>query len=399
MKGTLWVTLVFVCLFSACAAANPSASFTIIDGEDVITLQSSERTPAGLLAQAGLEFSPADRVLYHGLPVPMDQPLPNASSHTLQLRRARDMILYANGGQQIIQTSARTVGEALTENGFQLKASDRVEPPANTILSSPLTVTYSQAKPYSVQVGDQVISILSSAETVSEALAEAGLPLVGLDISQPGEDEGLPEDGRIRVIRVQENIQLTQKVLPYDTEYVASDEVELDLEQVLQPGQPGLSISRVRIRYEDGQEVSRETESENLVRPPQTRIVGYGTKIVSKTLDIPGGQVSYWRAVQMYATSYSPCNSGADRCYPGTASGKPVQKGVVAVTYDMYQAMQGQAVYIPGYGLATIEDVGGGIPGKLWIDLGYSDEEWVSWSEWVTVYFLEPAPAGPYVFP
>jgi 3D (Asp-Asp-Asp) domain-containing protein len=54
--------------------------------------------------------------------------------------------------------------------------------------------------------------------------------------------------------------------------------------------------------------------------------------------------------------------------------------------------MQGQPVYIPGYGHATVEDVGGGIPGRFWIDLGYSDNDYEAWGDWVTVYFLTPVP-------
>ena len=99
----------------------------------------------------------------------------------------------------------------------------------------------------------------------------------------------------------------------------------------------------------------------------------------------------------MFATAYSPCNSAADRCYPGTSSGKPVEQGVVAVKYSWYLAMQGQALYIPGYGRATIEDVCGGCVGKPWIDLGYTDVQFAQagdqWGKYVTVYFLEPPPA------
>jgi 3D (Asp-Asp-Asp) domain-containing protein len=103
--------------------------------------------------------------------------------------------------------------------------------------------------------------------------------------------------------------------------------------------------------------------------------------------------IEYWRAVQMYATSYSPCRSGGDRCYPGTSSGKTLQKGMVALRYSWYLAMGGQALFIPGYGFATVEDVCGGCVGKPWIDLGYSDDDYVPWSSWVTVYFLTPVPA------
>ncbi|HUG34861.1 MAG TPA: hypothetical protein VMJ90_08830, partial [Anaerolineales bacterium] len=101
-----------------------------------------------------------------------------------------------------------------------------------------------------------------------------------------------------------------------------------------------------------------------------------------------------WRAVQMFVTSYSPCRSGGDRCYSGTSSGANVQKGVAGMRYDWYLVMGGQQLYIPGYGFATVEDVCGGCVGKPWIDVAYSDNDYVPWSSWVTVYFLPPVPSN-----
>ncbi len=124
--------------------------------------------------------------------------------------------------------------------------------------------------------------------------------------------------------------------------------MELDQQKILQPGQTGLSVSRVRIVYEDGQEASRQNESETVVRAPQDQIVGYGTKVVIHTTTINGVQIQYWRAMSMYATSYSPCRSGGSKCYSGTSSGQPVQKGEVAVKYSWYLAMEGQKVIHSG---------------------------------------------------
>jgi hypothetical protein len=67
---------------------------------------------------------------------------------------------------------------------------------------------------------------------------------------------------------------------------------------------------------------------------------------------------------------------------------------MVGLRYDLYLAMGGQQLYIPGYGFASVEDVCGGCTGKPWIDLGYSDNDWQQWDSWVTVYFLAPVPAN-----
>jgi hypothetical protein len=54
--------------------------------------------------------------------------------------------------------------------------------------------------------------------------------------------------------------------------------------------------------------------------------------------------------------------------------------------------MKGQPLYIPDYGFATVEDACGGCVGKPWIDLGFTDENFEGWHQWVTVYFLTPVP-------
>jgi 3D (Asp-Asp-Asp) domain-containing protein len=58
-----------------------------------------------------------------------------------------------------------------------------------------------------------------------------------------------------------------------------------------------------------------------------------------------------------------------------------------------YQIMKFQKVYVQGYGFGTIADTGGGIPGTPWIDLGFDDDNYVSWHNWTTMYFLPPIPA------
>jgi len=389
MRQLQW--LVFCFLLFACQPTNPP-TVTIIDNK-IITLQTDERVPAAILSQAGISLSLNDRILSNGLPVEVDQPITN-SPITLQIRRAVPLTIVSSSGQQQIQSSAFTVGEALAEASIWLRAGDKMAPRLNSPVTDGMTITVSSTHDLTVSVDGKVVQIQSSARTVGEALTEAGIPLLGLDTSLPAAHEPPPSDrfAQIRVVRVSESILLTQQPIPFESELVASADVPLDQTQILQPGENGLTVQRIRIRYEDGNEVSRTTENETLVRPPKTRLLGYGTKVEVQTALVNGVQIEYWRAVQMYATAYSPCRSGSDRCYSGTSSGKRLAKGMVALRYSWYLAMGGQPLYIPGYGFATVEDVCGGCVGKPWIDLGYSDDDYQQWSSWVTVYFLTPVP-------
>lgn len=399
MKLNRGLVLSVVFLLLACQPITPS-NVTILDNGKIIALQTDELVPASILAQAGIPLNNNDRVLVNGLTVDPTATLTDLPI-TIQVRRATSVTINTPEGQRQLQTSVFTVVDALAEADMWLYAGDEI----NSRLSAPISnlqgafpwdqtsIEIRPTQSLTVSSNGQQIQINSAARTVGEALAEAGIPLFGLDYSVPAENEPLPSDGQIKIVRVSESVLLAQKPIPFESELQSSDEVPLDQTQVLQPGELGLSMERIRIRYEDGNEVSRITENETLVRPPKTRILGYGTKVEIKTAVVDGVEIQYWRAVQMYATSYSPCRSGADRCYPGTSSGASLKKGIVGMRYSWYLAMGGQQLYIPGYGFATIGDVCGGCTGKPWIDLGYSDNDWQQWSSWVTVYFLAPVPA------
>ena len=392
MRIPLGLALVIAMSLLSCQPVS-SETIILIDNGQVFTLQTDEHSPSAMLAEAGLSLNPYDALLLNGIPTDPQQPI-TTQPITLQVRRATPFSLVTSDGEQQIQSSAFTVGQALADASIWLRANEKVDPPFNSLLEPVVTLHNLPVQELTISSNGATTSITTSAQTVGEALAEAGIPLLELDYSVPAEKEPLPADGQVRIVRVSESVQLAQRLIPYESDLQASAEVPLDQTQILQPGEMGLTVERIRIRYEDGEEIARLTEDETVVRPPKTRILGYGTKVEVKTTVVDGETIEYWRAVQMYATSYSPCRSGADRCYPGTSSGKSLRKGMVATRYDWYLAMGGQPLFIPGYGYATIEDVCGGCTGRPWIDLGYSDNNWQQWSSWVTVYFLTPIPAN-----
>ncbi|MBE0681043.1 MAG: G5 domain-containing protein [Anaerolineales bacterium] len=390
--------LVLALFLSACQSTS-LLSITIIDGETTRLVSSIQRTPLLILTEAGIPPQTADRVFINGIPFALDENITINSPVQLQLRRAVVLTLVTPESGQTLQTSALTVGQALTEAGYSLHVHDKIDPPTETAITDSMTVTYLPARDLVITTGSNVINIRSSAGTVGAALAEAGIPLIGLDTSSPLENEALPADGQIRVTRVYESISTTIVPIPFDEEVVESVDVAFGQDEILQPGVSGLAMIRTRIRYENGIEVSRAAEDETVLREPQNQIVANGTKIV---LAAAGGEIpyEYWYATEMYASWYSPCNSGTGGCSYGTASGAPAGFGIVAVDYSIYSYLAGMKVYIPGYGVATIGDTGGGpiietafgVPRTKWIDLGYNDNAIGGLSGWVTVYFLAPAP-------
>jgi uncharacterized protein YabE (DUF348 family) len=393
MKRIIWLIPVFLVLLSACQKTGiPVTIFADGHTYNVIT---SEHIPDKILSVVKLTLAANDRLLYLGSPVPPDSALPVAASYTLTIRRALALTLVTPEGQKTIQTSAQSIGQALVEAGYTLYSADRIDPPTETPIEGPLTVTYQPSRKLEVMVDGEEVPVRSAASSVGRALAEVGIPLIGLDYSSPPETDPLPSDGKIRVTRVIESVALIQKSLPFITRTEPSADLELDQQALVQAGQPGLAVTRVRTISQDGVQVSQKTESESIVRPPQDRIMGYGTKVVIRSAVVDGITIQYYRVLTLLATSYSPCRSGTTKCSYGTSSGLPVERGTVAMVYSWYLAFGFDKLYIPGYGYATVGDVGAGPAGShYWVDLGFTDADYQPIYGNLTVYFLTPVPAN-----
>ncbi|HEY3343717.1 MAG TPA: ubiquitin-like domain-containing protein [Anaerolineaceae bacterium] len=367
-------------------------SVQVLSGSKQASLITPQKVIGNLLSLAGFKLYPGDAVLLNGQPVDPQQALPSGSAALIQYRPAVPVTLQAGGQQRTLFSSAATLGQALWENGVRLAAADRLFPPATTPLDQPLTAQVKRARDLTITSAGKQFHLMSTADRVGQALGEAGLALQGLDYTQPAEDQPIPANGLIRLINVYETVLLQQKQLPFKTSTQPDPNTELDQTRVITPGIPGIQVTRVRVLNEDGKEVSRQSEAEWIARQPQNQVLGYGTNVVIHTEVVEGVTLHYYRKITVYATSYTDCDAG--HCNGGTASGAKVTRGVVAVIPSWYSYLQGAQVYIPGYGQATIEDVGGGIPGTNWIDLGYSVGEYQSWHSNVTLYFLAPAPAN-----
>ncbi len=100
--------------------------------------------------------------------------------------------------------------------------------------------------------------------------------------------------------------------------------------------------------------------------PPKTSSVSEDSE--ASTEDSPSGP-HQGEAVYVEATGYSAFDPGNG---PTTASGTPVRHGVIAVDPSFIPI--GSRVFIPGYGEAVAEDIGGAIIGNR-IDVAFDTHE------------------------
>jgi uncharacterized protein YabE (DUF348 family) len=107
--------------------------------------------------------------------------------------------------------------------------------------------------------------------------------------------------------------RIEQEPIPFEINWLPDQEMEIDTRALKQTGENGVLQKRIRVRTEDGKEVSRQLDDSGVIREPKNKIISYGQKIVIRTLDTPNGPVEYWRRIKMLATSYSASTSGTPK--------------------------------------------------------------------------------------
>src|SRR3989344_6021709 len=188
------------------------------------------------------------------------------------------------------------------------------------------------------------------------------------------------------------------EIIPKKTVYNDDPEVEAGIETVLDEGSDGKVVKTIKIIYYNantsevgfdsseveklGEEYSQEIISTQTISAVDRKI-SRGTKIIWRTLDTEGGQISYWKKMRVYATHYDSRCLG---CNDWTAIGMRAGKGIIAVDPKVIKLRS--KVYIPGYGVAVAGDTGGAIKGNI-IDLGFEDARTAGWSaRFVDIYLL-----------
>lgn len=371
---------------------NRARQVTVRTTNGVNSYWTNQPTLAAFLAKAGIPVQRTDQIYADGVLVPYEQLGDTAVPDSVEIGQFRTITITDNGQSQTLSTAAPTVGAALQEAGVTLFAADNVSPPLAAWLEPGMVIRVERSFPVSIEADGRTIQTRTSSPNVLDTLAAAGIGLVGYDYTLPGPESTLQPGAVIRVIRVTEDFQFEDEPIPFQTVFQANDQLEIDNRAIISGGIPGIKRQRIHVRYENGIEVSREVDSEWVAQPPENEIIGYGTKIVIRTIDTPEGPLEYWRVVRMRITSYKPASAGKPPDAPGygiTASGLRAEKGVAAV--DRSVVPWKSWVYVPGYGKAIAGDVGGGVRGR-WIDLAYSDDDYVGWSTYGDVYYLTPVP-------
>ena len=372
---------------------------TITEDGSARELNTTLQNPLAILKEAGIAVSDADKIWVNGALAHFEAlPAWTVPALHIKIRRGTSLTILDDGERSTIVTTAETVGDALFEAGIMLYLTDDVSPSLESVITGSLTIRIQRAIPVVLQVDGVDIDARTNAETVADVLTELNAPLFGLDYVNPPGDTAVTEGMRIAILRVTEELVTESEVIKHTAQYRPDANLNLDERAVVQPGHDGKREIHYRVRYENGIEVSRAHIETIEVEAPVNRIIAYGTNAVPLgTIPTPAGPRPYWRRLCVYVTSYNPESNGGNL---NTSTGAELAKGIIAAKPNIIPYYT--ELYVPGYGLGTVRDTGGGPSGTdYWIDLGYGDNDgFKNWRAYVWVYLLGSPPAKlPYRLP
>lgn len=150
-------------------------------------------------------------------------------------------------------------------------------------------VNESDSIPIAILVDNQRITLEATpGETVRDALTLAGIELGGMDRVEPPEFSLLSAGMEISVIRVKEEFEIEQVVIPYEQQIQPSEYLAEGEQQTLQMGENGLQEVTYRRVFENGVEVSRSPIKQTVLKEPIPQIILVGVKSSNQPVEIPG---------------------------------------------------------------------------------------------------------------
>jgi Tol biopolymer transport system component len=136
--------------------------------------------------------------------------------------------------------------------------------------------------------GDQSSRQVPAGTTVQGALDMAEIKLDQLDRVDPPGYTVLTDGQAINIIRVREEFQVEDIVLPFESQTVQNESLPDQREMIIQTGENGALQRTYRIVFENGQEVSRQIFKETRLVEPKAEIKMVGVQKPFTPYPLPG---------------------------------------------------------------------------------------------------------------
>jgi len=277
------------------------------------------------------------------------------------VEKAKPFMVIVDGKEKQVQSTTKTVKDLLVEEHIEVSEHDKVYPSLHTSLEGTQKIMIQKAFPVTLHVGGQEQQVWSTSTTVANFLKERQVSLSEMDRVEPALQEVMQQNMKVKVVRVEKVSDAVEEPIPFTELRQEDSSLRKGTEKVIQEGIEGKKKKVFAVIKEDGNEVLRNLQKEEIVQEEKNRIVAVGTKEEESILGDVGGAVANEFYVE--ATAYSPYCGG---CQGVSAGGYNYRENpnMKLIAVDPRIIPLGTKVWVEGYGHAVAGDTGGAIKGN-----------------------------------
>lgn len=248
-----------------------------------------------------------------------------------------------------------TVAEALRRAGFRVSDTDRFYPSAESKLLPGTLVFWWPVRSIRIAVEGSEQTVSTTAASVGEVIAGAGLELDEDDLVNPPRESTVPEGAKVIITRVEIREEVKETKIPFVTKTEEDSELSWRKKIVRQKGENGVKTTTYRVSYHNGKEVNRKTLSTEVTKEPVTEVVTQGTYV--KTGKSHRGAASWyaWTGTMAAANPWLPKGSYV------RVTNMDNGKSVIVVINDRGPFVPGRIIDLDKVAFEKIASLGAGV--------------------------------------
>lgn len=221
----------------------------------------------------------------------------------------KSVTLVDNGLIFESQTSAQKIEDFLKEKGVILQENDAVSPEKNEQLVPRSFIEIRRAVNLNVAADGKKLRIISLGRIIKEALIENGITLGKLDKTDPEADELLRENMTIVITRINIEEKVEIESIPFKTVEKTDAKLSWREKKVEQKGQKGQREIKYKITYKNGKEVSRIILEKKIIQDPVSEIIIQGAFVKTGKAHKGLGTWYAWKGGLFAANPWLPMGS------------------------------------------------------------------------------------------
>ncbi|MBR2589070.1 G5 domain-containing protein [Candidatus Saccharibacteria bacterium] len=190
--------------------------------------------------------------------------------------------IHDRGTNLTVKTAAVTVGEALERADIDVLDTDVVEPSKTTFINyDDFHIIIRRSRPVTVTDGHIKRNVMTVESNPKKIAEDAGISVYDGDEVKMIMNNDIMETGLSTAYKITRNGGQTATVetaIPYTEETREDSSLAQGETKLIQSGEEGRKVTKYTVNFVNGEEVSREQVSEEIVKEPVPRITAVGSK-------------------------------------------------------------------------------------------------------------------------